>query len=64
MAAHQPIIPHVPTDPLPSLITDKSGPLRQHSLFEWSIPGNPNVGDSAASTGSSVHPVTSCDSTG
>jgi hypothetical protein len=64
MAAHQPIIPHVPTDPLPSLITDKSGPLRQRSLFEWSIPGNPNVGDSAASAGSSVHPVTSGDSTG
>jgi hypothetical protein len=56
----------VPTNPLPSLITDKSGPLKQHNLFEWlwSIPRNPNVGDSAASTGSSVHPVTSGDSTG
>jgi len=40
-------------DPLPSLLTDKSGPLKQRSLLEWNIPGNLYAGDNIASPGSS-----------
>jgi hypothetical protein len=29
-----------PVDPRPLLLTDKSGPIRQRSLFEWGLDGN------------------------
>jgi hypothetical protein len=34
---------HTPLDIQPSLITDRSGPSRQRSIFEWNIPGNQNI---------------------
>ena len=45
-------------------MTDKSGPLRQRNLFEWNLPGNLNIGGGTTSTGSSLHPTVSSDSTG
>ena len=48
----KPSEPHLPTNPRPSLLTDKSGPLRQHSIFEWNIPGNTHIG--SADLGSST----------
>ena len=35
-------------DQRPSLLTDKSGPMRQRSIFEWNIAGNPHAGSSTA----------------
>ena len=48
-----------PPDPRPLLMTNKDGPSRQRSLFEWNIAGHPHAEGDASNSGMSALPGTS-----
>ncbi len=51
--------PCPPADSRPTLLTDKSGPMRQRSIFEWNIAGNPHGRNDTTNTDSGTLPVVS-----
>jgi hypothetical protein len=58
---------HIPSDPRPTLLTDKAGPSRQVSLLDFNIPGNPRTSESNSANSqfhqfaSQLHQHKTCD---